>query len=59
MASAPDIVIQRIRQLSSTRCSYDAARLTFDLSNEPFTSEPFGRRQTKHFFPGLHGLPSA
>jgi hypothetical protein len=59
LASAPDTVIQAYRGLRIVRCSFDEATATFDLSREPFVSEPFGARQTKNFFPGLHGLPSA
>jgi hypothetical protein len=59
LASAPDTVIQAYRGLRIVRCTFDEATATFDLSREPFVSEPFGARQTKNFFPGLHGLPSA
>jgi hypothetical protein len=59
LASAPDTVIQAYRGLRIVRCTFDDATATFDLSREPFTSEPFGGRQTKNFFPGLHGLASA
>ncbi|MFO1126382.1 MAG: hypothetical protein U1E25_14635 [Methylocystis sp.] len=59
LASAPNLVIQSYRGLRIVRCSFDEASATFDLSREPFVSEPFGGRQTKSFFPGLHGLPSA
>jgi hypothetical protein len=59
LASAPDTVIQTFRELSIVRCSWDESSATFELSREPFVSEPFGARQTKNFFPGLHGIPSA
>lgn len=59
LASAPDTVIQAYRGLRIVRCSFDEASATFDLSREPFVSEPFGARQTKNFFSGLHGIPSA
>jgi hypothetical protein len=59
LASVPDTVIQASRGLRIVRCSFDEATATFALSREPFVSEPFGARQTKNFFPGLHGLPSA
>lgn len=59
LASAPDTVIQAYRGLRIVRCSFDDVSATFDLSREPFTSEPFGARQTKALFPGLHGLASA
>ncbi|MFA7308181.1 MAG: hypothetical protein WC026_16085 [Hyphomicrobium sp.] len=59
LASAPDTVIQAYRGLRIVRCSFDDTSATFDLSREPFVSEPFGARQTKNFFPGLHGIPSA
>jgi len=59
LASAPNTVIQTFRDLSIVRCSWDEASATFELSREPFVSEPFCGRQTKNFFPALHGLPSA
>ncbi len=59
LASAPDTVIQAFRGFRIVRCSFDDVTATFDLSREPFLSEPFGARQTKNFFPGLHGLASA
>jgi hypothetical protein len=59
LASAPDVVFQRYKRLRTIRCSFDDSTVTIDLSREPFTSEPFGRRQTKDGFPGLHGIPSA
>ncbi|MBS4019531.1 MAG: hypothetical protein KGZ68_14990 [Dechloromonas sp.] len=59
LASAPDTVIQAYRGLRIVRCTFDDASATFDLSREPFTTEPFGARQDKPRFPGLHGLASA
>jgi len=59
LASAPDTVIQAYRGLRIVRCTFDDATATFDLSREPFTSEPSLARQTKNFCPGLHGLASA
>jgi len=59
MASAPDAVIQRFKGLRIVRASYDETKVTLDLSREPYLSEPFGHRQTKAFFPGLHGLLNA
>lgn len=58
-ASAPNLVTQSYAGLRMTRMSYDENSLTFDISREPYLSEPFGARQTKNYFPGLHGLPSA
>lgn len=58
-ASAPDFATQSYAGLRMTRVSFDESSMTFDLSREPFLSEPFGARQTKNYFPGLHGLPSA
>ncbi len=59
LASAPNLVIQAYRGLRIVRCTIDESSATFDLSREPFVSEPFSARQTKNFFPGLHGIPSA
>lgn len=59
LASAPDTVIQAYRGLRIVRCAFDDVTATFDLSREPFVSEPICARQTKNFFAGLHGLPSA
>jgi hypothetical protein len=58
-ASAPNLVTQHYTGLRMTRVSYDESSMTFDISRELFLSEPFGARQTKNFFPGLHGLPNA
>lgn len=58
-ASAPDLVTQHYAGLRMTRVSFDESSLTFDVSRELFLSEPFGAPQSKQFFPGLHGLPSA
>jgi len=58
-ASAPDLVTQSYTGLRMVRMTFDENSLTFDISREPFLTEPFGARQTKNFFPGLHGLPSA
>jgi hypothetical protein len=58
-ASAPDLVTQAYNGVRMTRVIFDEATMSFDISREPFFSEPFGARQTKNFFPGLHGLPSA
>lgn len=59
LASAPDSVFQRYKGLRIVRSSFDDSTVTIDLSREPFTSEPFGARQTKNFFPALHGLASS
>jgi hypothetical protein len=59
LASAPDFVTQRYAGLKITRSNYDETSVTFDLSREHLTFEPFGARQTKVFFPGLHGIASA
>jgi hypothetical protein len=58
-ASAPDLVTQSYTGLRMTRVTYDESSMTFDISREPYLNEPFGARQTKNFFPGLHGLPSS
>jgi len=58
-ASAPDFVTQSYKGLRIVKVSYNEASVTFDLSREPLVSEPFGARQTKNFYPGLHGLASA
>lgn len=58
-ASAPDLVTQHYTDLRMTGVHYDESSLTFDISREPYLSEPFGARQTKFYFPGLHGLSSA
>jgi hypothetical protein len=59
MASAPDFVIQRFRRLQIVRASFDESQVTLSLSREPFLSEPFCAKQTKAYFPGLHGIPNA
>lgn len=58
-ASAPDLVTQSYAGFQMTRVTYDEGSIKFDISREPFLSEPFGARQTKNLFPGLFGLPSA
>jgi len=59
MVSDPEFLVQAYRGLRIVRSSYDEQSVTFDLAREPYTSEPFGGRQTKDKFPGLHGLTSA
>jgi len=58
-ASAPDYVTQRYTRLRMTKVSYNESSITFDLSRDHLQTEPFGARQTKAFFPGLHGIANA
>jgi hypothetical protein len=58
-ASAPDYVTQRYTRLRTTKVSGTETNITFDLSRIHLQTEPFGARQTKAFFPGLHGIANA
>lgn len=54
LASSPDLVEVQYLDLKAVRRSYDAERLTLNVSREPITSEPWPfARMTKERFPGL------
>jgi hypothetical protein len=59
MANQPDFVFQSYRRLMVTQCSFDESSVTFDMSREPFFSEPHGKRALKHLLPGLYTTASA
>ncbi|PJI56032.1 hypothetical protein CTI14_00270 [Methylobacterium radiotolerans] len=55
LASTPDIVEAQFTNLRTVRATYDADRVSLDISREPFTSEPMpAGRMTASRFPGLH-----
>lgn len=55
LASSPDVIEERYSDLMATRGSYDADKITLDISREPFTAEPWpSGRMTQARFPGLH-----
>ena len=55
LAGTPDVVEARFTRLRGTRASYDDSQIAFDISREPFTSEPMpAGRMTAERFPGLH-----
>lgn len=55
LASSPDVIEARYTRLRATRGTYDASKVTLDISKEPWTSEPWpAGRMTADRFPGLH-----
>jgi hypothetical protein len=55
MASAPDVIEEQFSGLKIVSASYDANRVTLDITREPVTAEPLpAQRMTKARFPGLH-----
>lgn len=55
LAGTPDFVEARFTSLRGVRSSYDANQVSFDISREPFTSEPWpAGRITQSRFPGIH-----
>lgn len=58
-ASGPDLIVQQFTGLQTTKVNYDESSITFEISREPFFKEPYGSRQTKSYFPGLHTILSS
>lgn len=55
LASTPDVIEAQFTNLRTVRATYDADRVSLDISREPFTSEPMpAGRMTASRFPGLH-----
>ncbi len=54
MASNPNFVERSFTNMQIVKASYDADRVTLDISREPFTQEPWpSARMTRARFPGL------
>jgi hypothetical protein len=55
LASAPDDIEIEYTGLMGVRGSYDASRVTLDVSREPISAEPWpGHHMTQSRFPGLY-----
>lgn len=55
LAGTPDMIEARFTGLRIISASYDANEVSFEVSREPFTSEPMpAGRMTASYFPGLH-----
>lgn len=55
LSGTPDVVEAHFTKLRGVQGTYDANQVSYDISREPFTSEPMpAGRMTASRFPGLH-----